>query len=268
MPPSLETLSGRARGELCAAAVTCGGQTFTPDEDNAYLAFRLSHSLPGVTVMNCGLHPATIAASWPSIVFKQFNFGHLLKAKDPKKQQADRILGTILAAEFPATPEGGWTVPATVADAPGIRAVTCVHRVADGAEDILNLHRDGALEWQVSMEVEHRAETGAFALPTAEGGWRFVAWSQADADLRQCLAPRPGGGTMVAGEYQGVKPVFLWGGVPGLADCAGKVRYQGVGLVYAGAEPANKVESVTAGDPAALGAALAGLLRASAALLR
>lgn len=254
----LEKLHIASATELCAASVTCGGRTFTPDEDNAYIAFRLSHSLPSMTVFRGGLHPATVAASWGTIVNKQFNFMH----------KSERGLGTILAAEFPDAPAGGWKIPAQAADAPGIRAVAVIHRKAPGAAAMIQLHADGEVAWEVSMEVEHQVDSGAFALPR-EGGWDFIACADAPAELRACLKPREGGGGRAcSGLFEGVEPVLLWGGVPGLAGCAGKVRYIGTALCYRGAEPTNAVDQITASDEAVAPAGLAGFMRDAAAVLR
>ncbi len=236
--------------EVCAAgSVTVGGREFVSDGDTAYVVFSICHGFPVVFPDRGGaFHPATVAASWPTIINKVFNYCHEIRAYDKERIPKDRILGTVLAAEFPPEPRGGWKVGRDRKSAPGIRAVAAVHKCADNVPQILGLHQSGRLQWQVSIEFDYAQNDSVFALPADNAeGWEYVRYVDAPPDLQALWGPRPrskGAGKVILGDYNGVRPVVLWGGIPGLT--AGRVNFHGVGLVQYGAEPENRIESVLA----------------------
>lgn len=242
-----ETVRGRVAVELCAGAgresVTVGGRTFTSNEDTTFVVFTLSYGLPSVTDYGFGLHPETIAKNWPTIVGKVFNYGHRMKSYDPKGKTQDRVLGTIMAAEFPERPAGGWQIPERAEDAPGIRGVAAMHRAAEDVPAMIEMHRSGELQWEVSMEVNHRYEEGAFALRDGKA-WRYVNWADAPPELLACFQKgEPGKNCMIVQKFEGQWPVYLCGGV------GGPLRYRGAALVEKGGEPTNTVETILAGAP-------------------
>ena len=65
---------------LCAASVSCGGETFEPDVTKGFMEFRLSHSLPVVTTYGTALHPGTIFNSWSSMRNQLVNLAHMMRA--------------------------------------------------------------------------------------------------------------------------------------------------------------------------------------------
>lgn len=238
--------------ELCAATLTCGGETFTPDEGTAYFQFRLSHSLPSVTSYGTALHPGTILHSFRSMRHKVFNLGHLMRAYDPENIANDRILGSIAAVEWTGPekmPVGGWVIPAKPEQAPGLRCVANVFKLAAGVDRIMGQSQAGRRQWQVSMEVRYFLQDSAFALRQANGDWVFIPWAEASAELRATWDAKK---RSVTGTFQGQRPVLLMGGVDG------RVQYLGVGLVTVGAEKTNALETMLASDrPAALSPGIA-----------
>lgn len=221
--------------------VVLNGRKWTPDEATAYVQFRLAHSLPSITTYGTSLHPGTVANSYRTMLHKVFNFAHQMKAYDPEKIPRDRILGSIIDVEFTGTPaeDGMYPVPASTKDAPGIRAVATLHKMAEGAPKIIGLQKGGRISWEVSLEAHYRVSESAWALPE-EGGWRFIPCPEAPEELQACWNPKK---HAVDRDYQGVRPVLLMGGVNG------RVQFLGVGLVPRGAESTNKVEQFLASDP-------------------
>lgn len=248
--------------ELCGAgSVTVGGQVFTANEDTAFIVFRVARSFPALFPdRGAAFHPGTLANSWQTMQGKVFNFGHQMRSYDKEAYSRDRMLGTVMACEFPKTPIGGWRVPKTVGEAPSIRCVAAMHKAAADVPQILGLHQSGRLQWEVSMEVNYNYVDCAFALPAEnEEGWEYVPWAEAPADLAKCWGPPPrkkDGAWICTGEYKGRKPVILWGGVPGVGS-GGNVRFRGTALVTIGAEPTNQVETILASGDADIAARLA-----------
>lgn len=220
--------------------VVLNGRRWVPDDATAYVQFRLAHSLPSVTTYGTSLHPGTVANSYRTMLHKVFNFGHQMRAYDPEKIPRDRILGSIIDVEFTGTPaeDGSYAVPASVKDAPGIRAVATLHKMAEGSPKIIGMQKSGRASWEVSLEATYRLSESAWALPK-DGGWEFIPWSHASDELRACWNPKK---SAVDRDYDGVRPVLLMGGVNG------RVQFIGVGLVPRGAEPTNEVEQFLASD--------------------
>ena len=121
-----------ARGVQLAGknSIMIDGQTFTPDPDTAYVEFHLAHAFPVTTKYRTGIHPQVVANSHRTMVNKVFNLAHIMRKYDKKNNPQDRMLGTVIAVEFPETPEGGWTVQGSRDKAPGIRAVAVMHKAA------------------------------------------------------------------------------------------------------------------------------------------
>jgi len=216
------------------------GRKWKPDDFTAYIAFHLSHSLPSVTSYGTALHPGTIARSWETMRHKVFNLGHLMKAYDPEHITRDRILGTLVDVEWtgPAADTAEWPIPAKANQAPGLRCVAALHKLAEGADRIIGAQQGGRVQWQVSMEVRHRLEESAFAF-SGPDGWTFVPWTEANDELRACYNRKR---LAIDRDFEGRRPVLLMGGVNG------RVQYAGVALVPRGAEPTNGVETLFAAD--------------------
>ena len=202
-----------------AQSITIAGMTLVPNEDTAYVEFYMSHAFPVQTKYRTGIHPAVVFNSYQTLNHKVFNLAHLMRKYNPKNILRDRILGTVVAVEFPAPPDGvvcacgeefnrseqpeaggrslagsvkcpqcgclynppRWTVGA---ETPGIRAVAAMHKAAESVIDILTSWFTGQEPvggpWSVSMENSFKDEDGGFLVKGVQGCAEWVAATPAD----------------------------------------------------------------------------------------
>lgn len=171
-----------------ANAIECGGELWIPDAATAYMELYMAHSFPafldvaapGERPAFTTLHPAVLARSFRSLRGKPVNLGHLMKSYDPDNILRDRILGTVMAVEFPApagaitctcgrqfdfwlqAEAGGrsaggrkcpgcevlyqppqWRVQGARENLPCIRAVAALHKNAEGVAQVLETWGEG-----------------------------------------------------------------------------------------------------------------------------
>ncbi|MGA3265505.1 MAG: hypothetical protein ABSE16_01630 [Verrucomicrobiota bacterium] len=263
----------RTRVQFCAVnAIEIAGQVFRPDAATAYVEFFLSHSFP-VSLDNpkgpyfTTIHPQTVANSFHSLRGKMVNLAHLVRSYNPRQNPRDRILGTVMAVEFPTAPEVGWRVQGDPVLAPGIRAVAALHKNAEGVMEVLETWAEGKTpygedtEWTVSMENESHVDQGGFLVRLkVEGGrqnpseleiywaktpedfktlgWCYVPYPDASDRLLECL---PNDGVLrIAQKYLGLETLFLNGGLNG------EIFYYGVALTPEGRETAARVSQILA----------------------
>lgn len=258
------------RVQLCSdKQIEIAGQVFRANKDTAYVEFELSHAFPVVTCDGTALHPQVVANSWRSMQGKVFDLNHMMRKYDPKSNKQDRMLGTVMAVEFPATgwqgdaksdmrdAEGKWTVQGDKAKAPGIRAVACMHRAAELVDGILQNYFSRQIPWTVSMENQWMPGDSGFLIKSEKGkikngekweentpedltalGWIYVPMAEAPDDL---LALFDDEETKVKGKYHGREFVALLGGL------SGSVNYCGVGLTPMGKEAEAEVVRMLAG---------------------
>jgi hypothetical protein len=226
-----------------------GRQVFRPDQSTAYVQFQLSHAFPVVTKDKTGIHPQVVANSYQSLRNKVFNLAHIMRAYNPEQFARDRILGMIVAVEFPEAPAGGWAVNYEKENAPGIKAVAAIIKAAEGVADILETFERGTTpwggQWAVSMENYHTLERCGFLIAGSEGcedfsaqtptdlaerGHTYVPAGQAPLELLQCLnndeddATDGDNSTRIKRQFNGQDTLFLIGG---LTDT---IHYSGTGL--------------------------------------
>jgi hypothetical protein len=241
---------------LNGGAVTCAGQKFEPDDTKAYVEFYLSHGFPVVTSDRTAIHPQVVANSYGSLLHQVFNLGHVMKAYDPENNARDWILGSVVAVEFPeASGADGWKVQADPAKAPGIHGVAVMHKLAEGAAQILGQHMTGKRRWTVSMETQFFLEESGFLVGESDAfakdiefaaeetptdlqdlGYIYVPWARAGPLMEAWDEER----TKVKAAYQSRQIVFL------LAGLDGRVHYNGVGLTPWGKEPTAAVRQMVA----------------------
>ena len=196
-------------------SIVIDGRTFTPDPDTAYVEFRVAHAFPVTTEYRTGIHPQVVANSYRTMVNKVFNLAHIMRKYDPKNNPRDRILGSIVAVEFPQGPNGitckcgcafqwseqpevkmgsvkcpdceltypqpTWTVSASRDSAPGIRVVAVVHKAAMDADFLIKKwFEDEQAGWMVSMENQFDLEDSGFIVRGNAGLDEFVAGTPAD----------------------------------------------------------------------------------------
>lgn len=252
-----------ARLQLCReSGLLIDKQIFRPDKTTAYVECFLSHSFPVVTLDETALHPQVVANSYRSMLHKVFDLAHLMKSYDPRNKR-DHILGTIVAVEFPETPEGGWKVQGDKAKAPGIRAVACMHKQAESVQQILQQYFTGAMDWTVSMEQEFQMSNSGFLVrlgdENPEGkdrdaaieegfhektpedlralGWTYIPSTY--APIQKCFDDNE---TKVIKKYRGCETIALLGGLDGT------IQYMGIGLTPRGKEKEAEVSQMLAGE--------------------
>lgn len=248
----------RSEGTLqfCAKkSIMIAGRTLTPDPDNSYVEFYVSHGLPVILPTDkTGIHPQVVANSFRSLENKVFNLSHLMKKYSPETKY-DRILGTVIAVEFPETPAGGWKVGADKAAAPCIRAVAVMHKAADLVEQILESwygdQKPLGGEWTVSMENRHTVENSGFLVAGESGvetfmestpadlsalGYVYVPAKGAPLELLECLNNEQDdkkdktSSIRVKRDFNEQEVIFILGGIDG------KIRYSGMALTPRGKE--------------------------------
>lgn len=304
MNPLLESIQARLPREITcrshvqmSAALDIGGMTLAggvvaphgaklePDPTKAYIEFRLAHAFPVVSAYRTSLHPTTVRNSYMSMLNQQFNYGHLVREyhkESDKDIREDRILGAIVAVDFPREPMGGFTLTNSD-DAPGMRCVATIAKQAKGMDRVLGQYQTGRKDQTVSLELEYiLADSGVVLVPAAQGslvgkeredaltdndrtmlakftppdyaraGLGYVPLAAAPDDLFRCFDLQTG---MWSKPYKGNNLVTLMGGIDG------SVHFKGTGLVNYGAEPAARIETLLAEDKgmAALAASIAKL---------
>jgi hypothetical protein len=245
------TFYAAARG-----AITFGSEVFTPDSFKAYVEFRLSHGFPVITTDRTAMHPAVVEKTYRSLLHQVFNLGHIMKSHDAVYAH-DRVVGSVVAVEFPKAPKGGWKVQSSREKAPGIRGCAVMHKAADGVPTILEQHLTGKLEWTVSMEVTYFPEQSGFLVgrgvdvafarakiqtpdDIAALGYDYVPWGEAGPQLRNCWDEDTGA---MKEEWAAADLYLLLGGLDG------DNLYRGVGLCPAGKEAEAAVMSMVAALP-------------------
>jgi hypothetical protein len=254
--------------ELCSHAIDIAGQHLMPDESKAYAEFQISHPWPAVTAYGTTMHPGTVANSWRSMLHQVFNLSHQMRAYDTSQERdqipRDKILGAIVAAEFPnAAPGGIWRLQKD--QMPGIRAAAVIHKYAEGVPKILGEHLGGRHRWTVSMEVNYPILSSGFVVLNRQAapkkaaemlsactpdeftnqGLGYVELQNAPEELLECYNF----------DQKRMVPNAAWQGMPVLlmkGGINGQVHYQGVGLVRYGAEREAQIHQLLACDPAAL----------------
>jgi hypothetical protein len=151
-------------------------QNFQANDWRSFVEFDICHSLPVVAQPASGtgnitaFHPASLAASYRELLYQQMNIEHLIKHHDPKTITHDRIIGCVVATSYPPEPEGGWQIPTDKASSIPIHCCAVVHKIAQGAIEMLNEHLSGQRKWSVSIEVMGRSvqEMGIYRPSTKE----------------------------------------------------------------------------------------------------
>lgn len=235
---------------LCDVGLEVGGQKFVPDETKAYAEIKLSHSWPVRTYYGEALHPATVARSYSTLLHQPVNRDHQMRVHDPASIVRDRIVGAVVAVEFPPGPPTGWRLASGELESPGIRAAVSLFKQAEWVDRFLGRQQSGRVPFTVSMEVVYFNDESGFMVQATPGtltaGWDYIPFPEAPADLlatrdfkrSRMTARGPHGG--YAGQWQGKEVYWLMGGV------GGAVHYNGVGIVEAGAEPTARIGRVLA----------------------
>jgi hypothetical protein len=229
-----------------------GGQRFEPDDTKAYVECRISHSFPSVLFYGSALHPQVIQNSYQTMLHQKVDLMHLVKVYDKDKISRDRIVGSVVAVEFPVR-GSAWPIPKSVDDAPCIRAVMAIYKQAEGVDRVLGQHQSGRQRWTVSQEIMHERQTGVFLVKGKSGGfssthpefaalgYEVINWDAAPDSLRAVLPNRAGGKVKPWKDGTTTRDVvFLMGGLNG------SVTYEGIGLVQEGAEPEAEISRVLA----------------------
>lgn len=242
--PPASYVAGTVR--LCDKTIELAGQSFTPDLAKSYLLVEFAFCPPSVTAHGESLWPGTVARCFRTMLHQQVNIGHLLKAYDPAVDD-DRMIGMVVAVDYPVEPAGGWILPEKIEDAPRVRAVISLSKMVDGVAKILVETGHGI--WSVSMEVNNKRGDAAWIWRATEGtvdnpdvievkhGWLAIPAAKAPDDLIACYDPEV---MAVTKTWKGKRVVRLMGGFDG------DIHFFGLGLVKYPAEEAAGIRTVLA----------------------
>jgi hypothetical protein len=264
-----EALAGFVPTILKAKDVTlslCGddgiefkGQRFVPDPTKGYFSFSFSHAFPNSTVRGEGIHPNVIARSFQSLLNQNVNIEHqIAEYHKGEKDVRDRVIGSVVAVDFPGGQDARWQINPDPAKAPGITGVGVIYKQTQGTARIFGEHQVGRKKFTVSMEVLWPRDEAGYAVELNGGaplyafspsdfiaaGWEYVPEEKAPAELQAAWSEKRG---MIVSRYQSRKVVLMMGGL------AGQVHYAGVGVVSFGAERAAKITRLVASGEHPLG---------------
>ena len=248
--------------DLCLCGeegIELAGQKFVPDATKAYFGFQFSHAFPVATVYQTALHPSVVAASYQTLLHQNVNYEHQLGSYHEDRDVRDRVIGSVVAVDFPRTPPGGWRVARHATEAPGISGVAVVYKQTQGMAKILGDHLTGRRKHTVSMEVMYPLESAGFAVALngkppeqnltpsdlLSAGYEYVPYADAPEELRAVFSRKK---NRVVAQYKGRKVFVLMGGLDQ------PVHYAGAGVVQFGAEPPAKILRLAASQSPQLGA--------------
>lgn len=247
--------------QLCSNGIFTADRGFLkPDNTKAYVPCVLSHSWPVVMAFGNTLHPNTIARSFQSLRDQNVNIGHMVHSYDKDNIPRDRIVGSVVSVDFPASDDGGWILGNDPTKAPGIRAVMSLFKQAAGIDRIIGQFLSGKRQWSVSVEYLYDfKESGWLVIPATASqnyelagemvtmgttpdevrklGMWYVPWTKAPDEMLSCWNKRK---ARVDKDYKGAKVVLMQGGIDG------GIHYMGIGLTEAPAEPTAKINDMFA----------------------
>jgi hypothetical protein len=165
----------------------------------------------------------------------------------------DRVIGSVVAIDFPREPGGGWAIHADASKAPCISGVGVLYKQTSGMAKVLGEHTSGRHSYKVSMEVLYPFEDAGFAVELKgkdpefnftppdmlRAGYEYVPVNQAPEMLVATFSRK---NERVVAQYKGRKVTVLMGGLNNA------VHYAGVGVVHFGAEPPAKISRLVAND--------------------
>lgn len=244
----------RSKAPASDAVITlCGddgveflGRRYVPDETKAYLIFKMAHAFPVTTMYGTALHPSVTHKSFKSLEHQFLNFEHQIAAYETDRDVRDRVVGSVLAVDYPSMPAGGWRIGKDPTQSPGITALSVIFKQAQGLSKILGEHVSGKHRYAVSMECAYRLDGSGFAVELRgkqpefnftpsdmlAAGYEYVPYLSAPPELQAVFSRKK---NRVVAMYKGRKCFVLMGGIDG------QVHFAGTGLVRYGAEPPARI---------------------------
>jgi hypothetical protein len=253
---------------LCGSeGIEFKGKKYVPDFTKGYFQFQFSHAYPILTAYGTGLHPNVVARSYKSLEDQNVNYEHQIAEYHKKsgKDVRDRVIGSIVAVDFPQAPVGGWKVNPDPGKAPGITGVAAVFKQAQGMVKVMGEHSTGRHKYTVSMECLWPFNEAGWiaALKPAPGekqngsrpagfrdpdndftptdllacGVEYYPFDKAPADLVATFSRKS---ERVVAQWHGRKCGVLMGGLDN------PVHYAGAGVVHFGAERTAKIMRLAA----------------------
>lgn len=242
------------------------GKRYTPDQTKGFFQFELSHAFPVLTVYGTGLHPNVIAKSFNSITNQNINYEHQIARyhEGDGRDVRDRVIGSIVAADFPPPPPGGWKVNPDVTASPCITGVGVLFKQTQGMAKVMGEHASSKHKYSVSMEVLYPLEQAGFvaSLPRAlskqngnrpagmadpeqnytppdllAAGYEYFPFDKAPETLVATFSRKK---NRVVAQYKGRRCAVLMGGLDN------PVHYAGVGVVHFPAEREAKIMRLAA----------------------
>lgn len=258
-----------------------------PDATKAYLMGDIVTAFPVVNRYASAFTARVLQNSYLSLEHQGFNFQHRMAANSEllgDEVREDRVLGSVVAVEFPRPPAGGWRLT-DAPRAPALSMTAGVTKRAKGMDRMLGSHQSGRHEWMFSIEFDAgpprdqgivllageselpESVTGPAAEHTPEdfarAGLLYLPWSAAPEELTAHWNPRAFRG--VGGfdrPFHGRPCVTLMGGLEG------RVHFFGAAVVEYGAFETAKILRIAAEDRPGLEALETGLREMDALLER
>lgn len=242
-------------------------ETFVPDDTKGYFQFQMAHGFPmGRTAYGTALHPGVTGNSWQSLKHQNLNYEHNIRAYHQGEKNnniEDRILGTVVAVNYPPTPTGGWKVPPAQSlganaislnsATPAITGVAQFAKLATAMGKVVGEHQTGRHKYTVSMEVRYNLNKSGFAVAMKPGGkahsgtpddlaragFEYWPFTEASEELMGTFSQSK---NRITKDFRGRQASMLMGGLPD----GGTVHFCGVGLVKFGAEPPAAITQMAA----------------------
>lgn len=228
--------SFRAIGTVLAQqtndVIEIAGQKLIPDDTKGYLLCRLAFGFPVVNEFGQAFHPQVIANSYTTMLHQNVNLEHTMVAYDPEKNRQDKVVGSVVAVDFPRNPLGGWKIDPDPAKAPFITAAASFTKLARGMDTIIGKHLSGKHTYSVSLEAAFPFSETAFAVQLKDGqkpkfntpadmlaaGWEYVPVMEAPDELLLTYSVKK---KRIISDFNNRKVVQMVGGLNNAVHFAG-----------------------------------------------
>ena len=207
-----------------------------PDDGRAFVTYNICRALPKVIGPEShgkylGFHPQVLARCHKSLLLKQNNLNHKLKAYGAYN---DKIVGCVIGTAVPAN-TASMGIPETVELAPSIQVCAVIFKSATGVAKMLGEHLS-TKPWSVSIESRARYDQSGVYDP---GDRSITGFADIQGSMKNAVKFNPTTG-LELGKYKGNQLAMAMGGVEGDA------YFDGVGFTRNPAETTAEITEVRA----------------------